>query len=117
MKTSKFLLISLIILALNVAFLLAQIYIWQSSLLYFELYESLLEDIHLIDVPAIIVDNIPLYFLIITITFFVLIVIFLFKLSPKLVNTISQEKFVLNNCYVSNNLKERSPPLKLKILL
>jgi hypothetical protein len=112
MRITKFLLISLIILALNVAFLLAQIYLWQSSILYFELYESLLEDIHLIDIPAIIVDNIPLYFLIITITFFVLIAIFLFNLSPKLVNKISQEKFVLNNRYISRYLKERSPPLK-----
>jgi hypothetical protein len=99
-------------LALNVAFLLAQIYLWQSFILYFELYESLLEDIHLIDVPAIIVDNIPLYFLIITITFFILIATFLINFRSKLVNTISQEKFVLNNRYVSNNLKERSPPLK-----
>jgi hypothetical protein len=112
MKTSKILLISLIILALNVAFLLAQSYIWQSSLLYFELYESLLEDIHLIDIPEIIVDKIPLYFLIITITFFILIATFLINFRSKLVNTISQEKFVLNNRYVSNNLKERSPPLK-----
>jgi hypothetical protein len=89
-----------------------QIYLWQSSLLYFELSETLLEDIHLIDIPAIIVDNIPLYFLIITITFFILIATFLINSRPKLVNTISQEKFVLNNRYVSNNLKERSPPLK-----
>jgi hypothetical protein len=112
MRISKFLLTSLIILALNVAFLLAQIYLWQNSFLYFELYESLLEDIHLIDIPAIIVDNIPLYFLIITITFFILISAFLINSRTKLVNTISQEKFVLNNRYVSNNLKERSPPLK-----
>jgi hypothetical protein len=112
MRTSKILFISSIILALNVAFLLAQIYLWQSSLLYFELSETLLEDIHLIDIPAIIVDNIPLYFLIITIAFFILIVTFLINSSPKLVNTISQEKFVLNNRYISNNLKERSPPLK-----
>jgi hypothetical protein len=112
MRTSKILFISSIILALNVAFLLAQIYLWQSSILYFELYESLLEDIHLIDVPAIIVDNIPLYFLIISITFFILIAILLINSRPKLVHTISQEKFVLNNRYVSNNLKERSPPLK-----
>jgi hypothetical protein len=112
MKTSKILLISLIILALNGAFLLVQIYLWQSSLLYLELYEALLDDIHLIDIPEIIVDNIPLYFLIITITFFILIATFLINSRPKLVNTISQEKFVLNNRYVSNNLKERSPPLK-----
>jgi hypothetical protein len=92
MRTLKILFISSIILALNGVFLLAQIYLWQSSILYSELYESLLEDMHLIDVPAIIVDNIPLYFLIITITFFVLIAIFLFKLSPKLVTTISQKK-------------------------
>jgi hypothetical protein len=117
MRISKILLISFIILALNVAFLLAQSYIWQSSLLYFELYESLLEDIHLIDIPAIIVDNIPLYFLIITITFFILIATFLINSRPKLVYTISQEKIFLNNPFVFNNLKERSPPLKLKILL
>jgi hypothetical protein len=112
MRTSKILFISSIILALNVAFLLAQIYLWQSSILYFELYESLLEDIHLIDVPAIILEELLLYFLVTNIIFFILIAIFLFNLSPKLVNTISQEKFVLNNRYVSNNLKERSPPLK-----
>jgi uncharacterized membrane protein (DUF485 family) len=112
MRIPKILLISLIILALNMAFLLAQIYIWQSSLLYFELYESLLEEIHLIDIPAIIVDNIPLYFLVITITFFILIAIFLINSRPKLVHTISQEKVVLNNHYISNSLKERGPPLK-----
>jgi cellulose synthase/poly-beta-1,6-N-acetylglucosamine synthase-like glycosyltransferase len=92
--------------------LLAQIYLWQSSILYFELYESLLEDIHLIDVPAIILEELLLYFLVTNIIFFILIAIFLFNLSPKLVNTISQEKFVLNNHFISNNLKERSPPLK-----
>jgi cellulose synthase/poly-beta-1,6-N-acetylglucosamine synthase-like glycosyltransferase len=112
MRTSKILFISSIILALNVAFLLAQIYLWQSSILYFELYESLLEDIHLIDVPAIILEELLLYFLVTNIIFFILIAIFLFNLSPKLVNTISQEKFVLNNHFISNNLKERSPPLK-----
>jgi hypothetical protein len=112
MRVSKILLISSIILALNGAFLLAQIYLWQSSILYFELYESLLEDIHLIDIPAIILDNIPLYFLIITITFFILITIFLINSRPKLVHTTSQEKFILNNHYFSNNLKERGPPLK-----
>jgi hypothetical protein len=112
MRTSKILFISSIILALNVAFLLAQIYLWRSSLLYFELCETLLEDIHLIDFPAIIVDNIPLYFLIISIAFFILIAIPLINSRPKLVHTISQGKFVLNNRYVSNNLKERSPPLK-----
>jgi hypothetical protein len=99
-------------LALNGAFLLTQIYLWQSSVLYFELYESLLEDIHLIDIPEIILDNIPLYFLIITITFLILIAIFLINSSPKLVHTISQEKVVLNNLYLSHNLKERGPPLK-----
>jgi len=112
MRTSKILFISSIILALNVAFLLAQIYLGQSSILYFELYESLLEDIHLIDIPAIIVNNIPLYFLIISITFFILIANFLINSRPKLVHTIYQGKFVLNNRYVSNNLKERSLPLK-----
>jgi uncharacterized membrane protein len=112
MRIPKVLFISLIILALNGAFLLAQIYLWQSSLLYFELSETLLGDIHLIDIPAIIVDNIPLYFLIITITFFILIAIFLFNSRPKLVYTISQEKVVLNNHFISNNLKERGPPLK-----
>jgi hypothetical protein len=112
MRVSKILLISSIILALNGAFLLAQIYLWQSSILYFELYESLLEDIHLIDIPAIILDNIPLYFLVITITFFILIAIFLFNSRPKSVYTISQEKVVLNNHFISNNLKERGPPLK-----
>jgi hypothetical protein len=112
MRISQFFLISFIILALNGAFLLAQIYLWQSSILYSELYESLLEDIHLIDISAIIVDNIPLYFLVITITFFILIAIFLFNFRSKLVHTISQEKFVLNNRYFSNNLKERGPPLK-----
>jgi cellulose synthase/poly-beta-1,6-N-acetylglucosamine synthase-like glycosyltransferase len=117
MRIPKILLISLIILSLNVAFLLAQSYIWQSSLIYFELYEALLEDINLIDIPAIILDNIPLYFIISIIVFFALIVIFLINPHPKLVNTISQEKFVLNNRYVSNNLKERAPPLKLTILL
>jgi hypothetical protein len=91
---------------------LAQIYLWQSAILYFELYESLLEDIHLIDIPAIILDNFPLYFLVITITFFILIATFLINSRPKLVRTISQEKVVLNNHYVSNNLKERGPPLK-----
>jgi cellulose synthase/poly-beta-1,6-N-acetylglucosamine synthase-like glycosyltransferase len=117
MRTSKILLISLIILALNGAFLLTQIYLWQSSLLYLELYEALLEDIHLIDIPAIILDELPLYFLVTNIIFFILIAAFLFNLSPKLVNTIPQEEFVLNNRYVFNNLKERSPPLKLTILL
>jgi hypothetical protein len=112
MRISKFLLTSLIILALNVAFLLAQIYIWQSFILYFELYESLLEDIHLIDIPAIIGDNIPLYFLISTITFFILIATFLFNSHPKLVHTISLEKIFLNKSLISKNLKERSPPLK-----
>jgi hypothetical protein len=112
MRVAKILFISSIILALNGAFLLAQIYLWQSSILYFELYESLLEDIHLIDIPAIIVDNIPLYFLVITITFFILIAIFLFNSRSKLVYTISQEKVVLNNPFISNNLKERGPPLK-----
>jgi hypothetical protein len=112
MRISQFLLISLIILALNGAFLLAQIYIWQSAILYFELYEALLEDIHLIDIPAIILDNIPLYFLIITITFFILIAIFLINSRPNLVHTISQEKFVLNNHYFPDNLKERGPPVK-----
>jgi hypothetical protein len=112
MRISKILLISLIILALNGAFLLAQIYLWQSSLLYFELSETLLEDIHLIDIPAIIVDNIPLYFLISTITFFILIATLLINSHPKLVHTISQEKIFLNNHFISNNLKERGPPLK-----
>jgi hypothetical protein len=112
MRTSQFFLVSFIILALNGAFLLAQIYLWQSSVLYFELYESLLEDIHLIDIPAIILDNIPLYFLIITITFLILIAIFLINSSPKLVHTISQKEVVLNNHYFSNNIKERGPPLK-----
>jgi hypothetical protein len=112
MKIPKILLISLIILSLNVAFLLAQIYLWQSSILYFELYESLLEDIYLIDIPAIILDNIPLYFIVSVIVFFTLTAIFLINSRPKLVHAISQEKFVLNNRYVSNNLKERSPPLK-----
>ncbi len=118
MRMSKVLLISLIILTLNVAFLLTQIYIWQSAILYFELFEALLEDIHLIDISAIILDNIPLYFLVSIIVFFALIVIFLINSRPKLVNTISQEKFVLNKpLYVSNNLKERAPRLKLTILL
>jgi hypothetical protein len=112
MRISKILFISSIILALNVAFLLAQIYLWQSSILYFELYESLLEDIHLIDIPAIIVDNIPLYFLVSIIIFFTLTAIFLINSRLKLVHTIPQEKVVLNNHYFSNNLKERSPPLK-----
>jgi len=112
MRILKVLFISLIILALNGAFLLAQIYLWQSSILYFELSETLLEDIHLIDIPAIILDNIPLHFLIITITFFILIATFLINSRPKLVNTISQEKVVLNNHYFSNNIKERGPPLK-----
>jgi len=80
---TRFLLISLIILALNVAFLLAQIYLWQSSFLYFELYESLLEDIHLIYIPAIIVDNIPLYFLVSIIVFFTLTAIFLINFYKK----------------------------------
>jgi hypothetical protein len=82
MRISKILLISLIILALNGAFLLAQIYLWQSAILYFELSETLLEDIHLIDISAIIVDNIPLYFLIISITFFILIATFLINSRP-----------------------------------
>jgi len=112
MRILQFLLISLIILALNGAFLLAQIYLWQSSVIYFELYESLLEDIHLIDIPAIILDNFPLCFLIITITFFILITIFLINSRPKLVYAISQEKFVLNNRYISNSIQERGPPLK-----
>jgi hypothetical protein len=112
MRVSKILLISSIILALNGAFLLAQIYLWQSSILYFELYESLLEDIHLIDIPAIILDNIPLYFLVITITFFILIAIFLFNSRPKLIHPISHEKISLNNSFISNNIKERGPPLK-----
>jgi len=112
MRISKILLISLIILALNGAFLLAQIYLWQSSLLYLELYEALLEDIHLIDIPAIILDELPLYFLVITITFFLLIAIFLINLRLKPFHSLSQEKFSLNNPFVFNNLKERSPPLK-----
>ena len=112
MRISKILLISSIILALNVAFLLAQIYLWQSSILYFELYESLLEDIHLIDVPAIIVDNIPFYFLLSIIVFFMLTAILLINSQPKLVHTISQEKISLNNPFIFDNLKERSPPLK-----
>jgi cellulose synthase/poly-beta-1,6-N-acetylglucosamine synthase-like glycosyltransferase len=112
MRISKILFISSIILALNVAFLLAQIYLWQSSILYFELYESLLEDIHLIDIPAIIVDNFTLYFLVSIIVFFTLAAIFLINSRPKLVHTIPQEKVVLNNHYFSNNLKERGPPLK-----
>jgi hypothetical protein len=111
MRTSKILLISLIIFALNGAFLLIQIYIWQSSLLYFELYESLLDDIHLIDVPAIIFENIPLYFLVSIIVFFMLTAIFLINSRPKFIHPISQEKVILNNHYISNNLKERGPPL------
>jgi hypothetical protein len=95
-----------------VAFLLAQIYLWQSSIFYFELYESLLEDIHLIDIPSIIVDNFPLYFLVSIIVFFTLAAILLINSRPKLVHAISQEKVVLNNHYFSNNLKERGPPLK-----
>jgi hypothetical protein len=112
MRTSKILFISSIILALNVAFLLAKIYLWQSSILYFELYESLLEDIHLIDVTDIILDNIPLYFLVITITFFILIAIFLFNSPSKFVHSISHEKISLNNLFISNKIKERGPPLK-----
>jgi hypothetical protein len=112
MRTSKILFISSIILALNGAFLLAQIYIWQSSILYFELYEALLGDIHLIDIPAIILDNIPLYFIVSIIVFFTLTAIFLINSRLKLVHTISQEKIFLNNHFISNNLKERGPPLK-----
>jgi ABC-type multidrug transport system permease subunit len=112
MRIPKILLISSIILALNGAFLLAQIYIWQSSLFYLELYEALLDDMHLIDIPAIILDELPLYFLVITITFFILIAIFLINLHSKPVNSLSQEKISLDNLFVSNNLKERSPPLK-----
>jgi hypothetical protein len=112
MRIPKVLFISLIILALNGAFLLAQIYLWQSSLLYLELYEALLEDIHLIDIPAIILDELPLYFLVITITFFILIAIFLINLRLKPAHSLSQDKISLNNSFISNNLKERSPPLK-----
>jgi hypothetical protein len=97
-------------LALNTDFLLAQIYLWQSSILYFELYESLLEDIHLIDIPAIILDNIPLYFLVSIIVFFALIVIFLISSRTKLVHTVSQEKVVLNNHYISNNGEDYVSP-------
>jgi hypothetical protein len=99
-------------LTLNSAFLLAQVYIWQGSILYFELYEALLEDINLIDIPAIIIDNIPLYFLITIITFFILITIFLFNSRLKLVRPIFQEKVFLNNFFIFNNLIERGPPLK-----
>jgi len=100
------------IFTLNGAFLLAQVYIWQGSILYFELYEALLEDINLIDIPAIIIDNIPLYFLITIITFFILITIFLFNSRLKLVRPISQEKVFLNNFFIFNNLTERGPPSK-----
>jgi hypothetical protein len=112
MRTSKILFISSIILALNVAFLLAQSYLWQSSLLYFELYAALLEDIHVIDIPSIIVDNFPLYFLVSIIVFFTLTAILLINSQLKLVHTISQEKISLNNPFIFDNLKERSPPLK-----
>jgi hypothetical protein len=112
MMIARFLLISLIILALNGAFLFAQIYLWQSSILYFELYESLFEDIHLIDIPTIILDNIPLYFLIISVTFFILIEIFLINFYQKPIRLISLEKIFLNKSLISKNLKERSPPLK-----
>jgi hypothetical protein len=112
MRIPKILLISLIILALNVTFLLTQSYIWQSSLLYLDLYEALLEDIQLIDVPAIIFDNLPLYFLIITITFFLLIAIFLINLYLKRVNLLFQEKNSLTKFFLFNNLAARGPPLK-----
>jgi hypothetical protein len=112
MRTPQILLISLIILSLNVAFILSQIYIWQSSVLYLELHEALLDDIHLIDIPAIILDNIPLYFIVSVIVFFTLTAIFLINSRPKLVYAISQEKFVLNNRYISNSIQERGPPLK-----
>jgi len=111
-KNLQFLIIFLIILALNLTFLSAKAYIWQSSFLYFELYEALLEDIQLIDVLAIILDNFPLYFLIITITFFILIAIFLINFHLKLTHSLSQEKISLNNFFISTNLKARGPPLK-----
>lgn len=111
MRTSKILFIFSIILALNVAFLLAQIYLWQSSILYAELYEALLEDFKLIDIPGIIFENFNLYSLLGVVLFFAIITIFLINSSSQFIYQILQEIILLNNSILSYNLKTRSPPL------
>jgi hypothetical protein len=112
MKIIRPLLVILIILALNGAFVLSQVFIWQSSILYLELYEALLEDIHLIDIPAVIFDNPFLYLLISVMVFFTLTAVFLINFNPTHTYTFSRKKIYLNNSFISNNLKIRSPPLK-----
>jgi len=109
MKISKVLFISLIILALNCAFLLTQFYLFQNSIIYFELYEALLEDIHLIDIPAIIFDS-SLYFILSIVIFFALLIIFLNLVNQRFINSIFVEKNSLCNSFIYNKLKERSPP-------
>jgi hypothetical protein len=111
MKIIRPLLVILIILALNGAFVLSQVFIWQSSVLYAELYEALLEDFKLIDIPGIIFENFNLYSLLGVMLFFAIITIFLINSSSQFIYQILQEIIFFNNSILSYNLKTRSPPL------
>jgi hypothetical protein len=111
MKIIRPLLVILIILGLNGASVLSEVFIWQSSILYTELYEALLEDFKLIDIPGIIFENFNLYSLLGVVLFFTIITIFLINSSSQFIYQILQEIIFLNNSILSYNLKTRSPPL------
>jgi hypothetical protein len=111
MKIIRPLLVILIILALNGASVLSEVFIWQSYILYSELYEALLEDFKVIDIPGIIFENFNLYSLLGVVLFFAIITIFLINSSSQFIYQILQEIILLNNSILSYNLKTRSPPL------
>lgn len=111
-RNLKFLVIFLIILGLNLAFLLTNFYKYQGCLLYLDLYEVLSDDINSIDLPYIIFENYTYYFLVIFFIFYIFLAIFLSNFDLRLISLILRVKIFLNKLLYCDDLKERSPPRK-----
>ncbi|GEM_PF-3668117 len=111
-KYFQILFIFFIIVAVNLVFLIAQIYLFQISIFYFDLFEGLLEDINLINLSALLSENFDFPYVITIFGFFVLLIfLFVFGFKSKIFYFILQEKSSLESDVFFSKLKERSPPL------
>lgn len=105
-----FLIFSMIILAINLLLIIYNFYLWKINLIYVALYEALLDDIRLIDIPSIVFENLDFLVFIFINTPFLFLVNFVLKLRLEINKSIVKRENYINPYVFSKSLKVRAPP-------